>query len=291
MPHDHPQKDLAIPNLGGSLDLEIPRLLVLERRKIVRAGGLFSERVGEFEGFERVLDIMSGTGTWTLQIARMYPEIEVHGLERQHRLVDYANGQAELLRLGNASYAQLSEDSPPKLDFPDHFFDMVNASYLFVILRPHEWVPFFQECLRVTRPGGYIRVSELDWGMTSSPTIEQLAVLFLLGLKQANLGLSPGGRDLGVLPRLPSLLSQAGWHAIQQRVLIDDYLQGAGMPGNAEQAIALMANTMRDVTLRQGMITPEAYDALLVQAARELASEDFSSLLIQGIFWARKMAA
>ncbi len=288
MPQDHPQKDLAIPNLGGSLDLEIARLLVLERRKIERAGGLFPERANELEGFTRVLDIMSGTGTWTLQIARIYPEIEVHGLERQKRLVAYANGQAELLRLGNASYAQLSAESPPKLNFPDNFFDLVNASYLFVILHPDEWVPFFQECLRVTRPDGYIRVSELDWGMTTSPAIEKLAELFLRGLKQANLGLSTSGRDLGILPRLPALLSQAGWSAIQQRALVDEYLSGAGMPRDAEQAIALMVNTMRDITLQQGMVTPEEYAALLTSAARELASEDFSSLIVQGITWARK---
>lgn len=287
MPYDHPQKDLEIPNLGGSLDLEIARLTALERRRIERAGGLFPEREHELEGFEHVLDIMSATGAWTLSVAQMYPEIEVQGLERRTRLVDYASGQAEARKLGNVCYTYLGEDLT-KLAFPDNSFDLVNANYLFVHLHPHEWRPFFQECLRITRPGGYIRVLEQDWGITNSPAIEKLADLFLRGLKKANLGLSPNGRYIGVLPFLCTFLRQTGWIHIQRRVMVDDYLKGSGMPHKAEQAIRLMANTMRDITIQQAMATPEVYAALLAQATVELEREDFCSLLLLVAFCARK---
>ena len=68
--------------MGGNLDLEIARLTSLERGRIERAGSLFPERENELENFERVLDIMSGTGVWALNVAQLYPEIEVLGLER-----------------------------------------------------------------------------------------------------------------------------------------------------------------------------------------------------------------
>lgn len=287
MPHDHPQKDLEISNLGGSQDLEIARLTILERRKIEQVGGLFPERANELEEFEHVLDIMSGTGAWSLGVAQMYPEIEVLGLEPRSRLADYANMQAETRKLGNVSYMRLG-NGLTRLDFADNVFDMVNVNDLFPILHSHEWPLFFQECLRITRPGGYIRVLEQDWGMTNSPAIEKLADLFLRGLKQADLGLSPNGRYIGVLPRLSSFLKQAGWTNIQRRVIVDDYLTGAGTPNNPAQAVDLMANSMRDLTLRQHMATPEEYEALLAQAINELENEDFCSLLLLVAFWARK---
>ena len=287
MPHDHPLKGQQIPNLGGSLDLEIARLTLLDHRRVEQAGGLFPERENELEGFKHVLDIMSGTGAWALQVARMYPEIEVLGLVSRSRLADYANGQAEIRKLGNVCYVQLDEQLT-KLDFPDNSFDMLNVGQLFSVLHPHEWSLFFQECLRVTRPGGYIRVIEQDWGITNSPAIEKLAELFLRGLKKTNLGLSPNGRYIGVLPLLGSFLKQAGWISIQRRVIIDDYLKGAGIPNNAEQSLGLMTNLMRDITIQQQMATPEEYEELLSQGTIELEREDFCSLLLLVSFWARK---
>lgn len=287
MPHDHPLKGYDIPNLGGSLDLEIARLTVLERKRIEQAGGLFPERENELEDFEHVLDIMSGTGAWALRVAQRYPEIEVLGLERRTRLASYASGQVEALKLGNVSYSEPGEHLT-KLAFPDRFFDLVNVNYLFLILRPYEWPIFFQECLRITRPGGYIRVTEQDWGVTNSQAIEKLADLFLRSLKKANLGLSPNGRYIGVLPRLHSFLTQAGWQDIQRRVIVDDYLKGSGIPTDPDQAIRLMANSMRDITLKEEMTTAEEYEALLAQAAAELAREDFCSFQLLFTFWARK---
>jgi ubiquinone/menaquinone biosynthesis C-methylase UbiE len=290
MPHNHPLKKPEIPNLGGSLDLEIARLTVLERRKIERAGGLFAERVNELEDFERVLDIMSGTGTWTLNVAQMYPEIDVVGLERGCLLASYASGQAEACKLGNVCYLPLGEDLT-KLAFSDNSFDLVNINYLFILLHPHEWPLFFQECLRITRPGGYIRVFGQDWGITNSPAIEKLAEIFLRGLKKAHLGLSPNGRYIGVLPFLNSFLRQAGWIDIQRRAMIDDYLKGAGMPNNPEQAINLMANAMRAITIQQQMATPEEFEELLAQAVIDLEREDFCSCLLTVAFCARKPPA
>jgi hypothetical protein len=70
--------------------------------------------------------------------------------------------------------------------------------------------------------------------------------------------------------------------------MVDDYMRGAGVPSNPEQAIKLMANTMRDITIQQHMASPEEFEALLAQATMELECEDFCSLLLLVVFWARK---
>lgn len=289
MPLDYAVSDQQIFALGGNLDLEIPRLAMLERRKIERAGSLFPERKDELDGFEGVLDIMSGLGIWTLSVAQTYPEIDVVGLERHGKLLDYARGQAKARRIGNVCY-HLWDDVPTKLAFPDNFFDLVNTNYLFLLLHEDEWPRFFQECLRITRPGGYIRVFEQSWGVTNSPAIEQLADFFLRGLKKAGLGLSPDGRNLGVITMLGHFLKQAGWTDIQRQAMFEDYLQGAGTPKDPEQAIQLMANTMREMTLKQGMTSPERFEELLQEAVKDVARDDFASLLLIASFCARKPA-
>jgi hypothetical protein len=70
--------------------------------------------------------------------------------------------------------------------------------------------------------------------------------------------------------------------------MIDDYLNGPGVPNNPEQAIRLMANSMRDLTIRQHMATSAEYDALISQAVVEMEREDFCSSLLLVAFSARK---
>jgi ubiquinone/menaquinone biosynthesis C-methylase UbiE len=51
-------------------------------------------------------------------------------------------------------------DALRRLEFDDHFFDLVNERYGMSYLRTWDWYKFLTECLRVTRPGGVITFTE-----------------------------------------------------------------------------------------------------------------------------------
>ena len=127
--------------------------------------------------WQQVLDIGCGPGDWVLDVAVELAAVEVAGIDISRLMVDYANTRARSQHLVNASFEVMDIRNP--LEFPDETFDMVNVRYLFAVLRRDEWVPFLQECRRILRPGGLLRLTEpINLGLTSSPALGQLNTWF-----------------------------------------------------------------------------------------------------------------
>ena len=83
---------------------EMARLIDQDRLVTKGMGGLFPERSNDFSGIHRVLDGACGPGGWALEIAFKYPEIEVVGFDVSQAMIDYANAQARVQGLENASF-------------------------------------------------------------------------------------------------------------------------------------------------------------------------------------------
>jgi SAM-dependent methyltransferase len=287
MPTDHVQKGQEIYLLGGNANLEIARLTILERLKFETMGGLFVELKDDFSRCTRVLDLMSRLATWGISVAQTHSDLEVACIDYPGVLMDHAQAQAQVLGLENINFFDLTEDIT-RLDFPDGYFDLLNASHLFSFVLPHQWSAFLKECLRITHPGGYVRFIESEWGMTNSPAVEQLASLFLHGLKKKGQGLSPDGRNIGVVAMLGYLLKQAGWQDVKRQAFVTDYLTGPAEPSDPAAKVQVMANVMLKSILEQQMATQEEVDMLLAQAAVEVGQEDFQGLVLSVSFCAQK---
>ena len=108
--------------------------------------------------WQQVIDIGCGPGDWVLDVAFEQPHIEVAGIDISRLMIDYANARARSQQIPNASFEVMDIRQPP--DFPDATFDMVNARYLFAVLRGEQWPAFLQECMRILRPGGLLRLTE-----------------------------------------------------------------------------------------------------------------------------------
>ena len=122
--------------------------------------------------------------------------------------------------------------------------------------------------------------------MTNSPAIEKLSEYVPAQLEEANLGLSPNA--VGVLPLIgPFCDTGLIYGNIQRRVIIDDSLTFLASP--SEQAVRLMANAMRDITIRQHIATSVRHT--ISQAVIEMEREDFCSSLFVCcvVFVARKI--
>src|SRR2546421_311025 len=82
--------------------------------------------------------------------------------------------------------------------------DRVNARWLSEI-GGLSWPELLSELLRVTRPGGFIRLTETeDVSVTTSPAFEQMTSLLLQACHLGGFSLS--SRTLGLSPMLPHVL-------------------------------------------------------------------------------------
>ena len=95
------------------------------------------------------------------------------------------------------------------LDFPDSSFDLVNVRFI-NFLPAAAWPQLVQEFRRITRPGGFIRLTESEWWyFSTSPALETLNSMVIQAIKVQG-GFSQTGRFTGILPMLGGLLRDAG---------------------------------------------------------------------------------
>ena len=287
MPINHQPDEHEIRILGGSVDTEIARQRIRDQSQIALMGGPFPERENNFDDFTHVLDLPCRMGTWVSHAARANPRLKVAGLERQARSLEYAQGMLDPQVKENISL-DLIGDNITQLNFPDNYFDLVNSSHVFSLVQAEEWPAFLRECLRITRPGGYIRLTEADTGQTNSRAIEQINAFFVQGIKKMGRSLSPDGRHIGVIIMLGYLLKQAGWSEIERRAYVDDYMVDPSVPGDPTARVELLINSMRQTIISQGLATPEHLQALTHEAAEDVAREDFSGIIFLLTYCARK---
>src|ERR1051326_6712385 len=173
----------------------------------------------------QVLDLACGPGGWALEVAYEYPEIEVSGIDISRIMIDYAYARARSQSLNNVSFGIMDIRDP--LDFADGSFDMINARFLYVVLKREAWKTLMAECRRLLRPGGILQLCEVDdFGMTSSAAYEQLGALNMQALHRAGYGFSPTGHTLGMSQGLLQLYKEAGMEDVHLRSSIADYSAG-----------------------------------------------------------------
>lgn len=110
------------------------------------------------EGLE-ILDVGSGPGTISIDLARRVRPGRVVGIDASDDVVAQAAGLAESDGVDNVSFAV---GDAYALDFDDDSFDVVHAHQVLQHLaRP---VDALREFRRVLRPGGVVAVREVDYG-------------------------------------------------------------------------------------------------------------------------------
>ncbi|WP_139417075.1 methyltransferase domain-containing protein [Agromyces laixinhei] len=107
----------------------------------------------------RVLDVGSGPGTITIDLARRVRPGTVVGIDASADVLASAAGLAESEGVANVEFAV---GDAYALDFADDTFDIVHAHQVLQHLsRP---VDALREFRRVTKPGGVVAVRDVDYG-------------------------------------------------------------------------------------------------------------------------------
>jgi ubiquinone/menaquinone biosynthesis C-methylase UbiE len=286
-PYGLPQNDsdYFIQDSGA----ELARLVEQERAFEQALGGLLTEYADEkafVEPLQRVLDVACGSGGWALQMAHTYPHLEVFGCDIDERMINYANSQARVGRLENASFRVMDARNP--LDYADNSFDLVNARWMTVI-GTTAWPETVREMARITRPGGVIRLTESeDFSITNSPAFERWSVLMMQALKRAGTTFSPSGRTGGQTIMLHRFLRDAGCQNIQHRVFAINWSAGTAshIPMIVDHLAILKLSSQ--FIIRLGLATQDEIDQLYAQAEIETRLDDFCAMWYLYTIWGVK---
>jgi ubiquinone/menaquinone biosynthesis C-methylase UbiE len=226
----------------------------------------------------RVLDIACGPGSWVLDVAYEYSNVEVIGVDISRKLVEYARTRARSQGLENNAIFKVMDVTKP-LDFPDESFDIINGRFLIGFMSPGDWPKLLRECMRITRPGGFIRLTECDdMGTTSSQAFEQYMAMVYQALRMAGRTFAPTGKNFNVTPMLAGFQGDAGYQHVDTIPHVVDFSSGA------EAHISMYENWMAGLELLQPflvkmrMATLEELKELYQQALIEMMSNDFRAL-------------
>jgi len=105
----------------------------------------------------RVLDLATGTGDLALDVARMYPESRVTGLDPSERML--AVGRTKTSKRGAAGRVRYVQGDAQRLPFADHSFDAITMA--FGIRNVPDRRLALEEMARVAVPDAKIAILEL----------------------------------------------------------------------------------------------------------------------------------
>lgn len=265
---------------------EMARLLELDRLMSVEMGGLMSERP-DLAGLDHILDLACGPGGWAQEMAFAHPECEVLGVDISNAMIRFARQQAAIQHLENLQFEVMDILKPMPLE--DESFDLVNARTIAGFMSPDDWPRLLQECHRILRPGGVVRLTEGEWGFTNSAAVEKLCSLSNRALFLAGKTLSPNGLYLGITPMLGLFLRKAGFQQIQKKAHVTDYSAGTEAYYSYFKDLSAMFPLLKPFLLKMGVVTsPEEFEQLYQTALAEMLQEDFCILGYALTAWGEK---
>ena len=273
---------MALPAMSHSSDYVIrgglegrERLRVLGRVMHASAVALF-ERCGLGDGMV-CLDAGCGGGDATLEIARrVAPAGRVVGIDIDAEKVRIAREEGERQHIANVEFRVASAADPV-----GPAFDVVHARFLLTHLRdPAGTLDAFR---RQLRPGGLLIVQDIElsaqFACPPSLALRRHQELYRAAVKRR-------GADPDIGPRLPALLTQAGFDGVEVAVV-----QPVGLAGEAKSIAALTMENIADAVLAEGLASHAEID-YLAQQLHELAADPTTLTGMPRVFqvWGRRGA-
>jgi ubiquinone/menaquinone biosynthesis C-methylase UbiE len=264
---------------------EMARLTVQDRLTTKSMGGLFPEQQ-VLSAIHDMLDIACGPGAWVLDVAQAYPETRVTGVDISRLMIAYAQAQAREKKLNNASFQVMDVLKP--LAFADNSFDLVNARFITGFMSKAAWPMLVQECKRILRPGGILRLTECESPLTNSEGSERMYEMLAQALVRAERIFSVDGRNIGITPVLARLLYDAGFLNIQKKAHVIDYSFGTEAYSGCYQDLRTFLKLLQPFFVNMGVATQEEANHLYLQTMEEMQSEHFCGIFFFLTAWGTK---
>ena len=267
----------------SSGDEELARLQLQDHMTTTAMGGVLPEQQDTAASLQRVLDVGCGTGDWLIEAAKAYPNMSLLiGVDVNRKFIEYARKQAEASGVSERVEFHVT-DALRMLEFPASFFDLVNQRGAMSWLRTWDWSKLLQEYQRVTRPGGVIRVGEVNAITEStSPALTHLFELFMQAFYQSGHLFTPTSD--GVTSELARLLERHGVQHVQTCPYALEY-RGGTPEGQSFAEDMRVAFRVLLPFLRKWIHLPDDYEATYQQALREMQQPDFVATMHLLIAW------
>lgn len=275
----------ATENNGVELARQIHQTqLVIELQEEI-----FPDQLARITPLGRILDVACGPGGWAIEAARTYPDSHVVGFDIFPNMIEYAQMFAEALGLTNVEFRV--RDARKPLDFPAASFDLVNCNYLYTFMEPRAWPAFLQECKRVLRPGGVVKITELEYGITSSPPVEELYRTWARTMKLAGRSFSCDGEHHGTTAMLRPLLRDAGYDPIGHKAYALDCSSGSRFhQAFLEEAITISKHMQPFVRRVAGEQALHRQQELIEESKAAMHAPDFCGIVYLLTAWGGKPA-
>lgn len=264
---------------------EMARLMRQEQLLTSGMGGVFPEQV-DLSGVERVLDLACGPGGWALEVAYTYSDMKVVGVDISERMIAYANTQAQVQHRPNISFQVMDILKP--LAFADSSFDLINARLISTFMQRDQWSRLFAECLRVLRPGGIMRLTEVHLGLSNKPAFEKTFQTSLQVLHHVGMSFSPSGLYHTTVQMLPFFFRQAGLEIQGNMAHFLDFSAGTEARDSFYHDCAMMFQLVEPLVVKTGFSTLEDWHELYQRGLAEMYQEDFCAAWILLTVWGSK---
>jgi ubiquinone/menaquinone biosynthesis C-methylase UbiE len=256
------------------LNKEELRRLTIQDRLITKAmGGVLSEQ-SDPSIIHAVLDVACGTGGWIIEAAKQHPEMYLTGIDISNRMIEYARGQANADQVSDRVEFQVM-DALFQLQFPPDSFDLVNLRFGVSFIRNWEWTLVISEMLRVTKPGGVVRIT--DSGIvqeSNSPALRAFQLLVAHALDRA--GHLYALEESGITTHLAPLLQRCGARQLQTKTYDTRYQAGTKEGKAYVEDITHAMKTLKPFLSK--WVGAKDYEQLCQRAREQMTQSDFSSL-------------
>jgi len=219
-------------------------------------------------------------------MAEAFPDMQVTGLDISQGMIDYARVLARTSQLENVHF-QVGNAIDP-LPWPDASFDLVNARQIEGAIPTASWSPLLIEMARITKPGGIIRLTGNEWGITNSPAYETFMEQTLQGLQKFGLNHAPDTRSFGITTMLSRYLRDVGCVNVQERLSFLDFSAGAPQHQDGYSLNMIAAELSEAFRLAAGITTQAAYNELKRRLSLEMAEDSFRGIIYTMTAWGQK---
>lgn len=196
-----------------------------------------------------ILDVGTGTGIWAGEMARLFPNALVAGLDLS--AASFRPPALENCYLGEGNVLT-------GLPFPAGFFSYTHQRLLSAGITALKWPGVVRELVRVTRPGGWLEMVEIDNQLKDAGPATAKAGAFLDEV------VTSLGFDWNQIRHLGDLLSAEGLQEVEMQTIPIPLGDWAGRIGQMMKIDLLAAtNAMRGRYCAQAGISGSEFDQMI----------------------------